>query len=76
LEQGFFPNAIPFNNKEAVEEKFKYIYANLKSQAAYLFAQKIINREISIEPTLLERKFSGKGFEKVPLRQILDKVTT
>ena len=71
--KGFFPNAIPFNNKEAVEEKFKYIYANLKSQAAYLFAQKIINREISIEPTLLERKFSGKGFEKVPLRQILDK---
>ena len=56
-----------------MEEKFKYIYANLKSQAAYLFAQKIINREISIEPTLLERKFSGKGFEKVPLRQILDK---
>ena len=28
---------------------------------------------LSIEPTLLERKFSGKGFEKVPLRQILDK---
>jgi hypothetical protein len=71
--KGFFPNAMPFNNRESVEEKFKYIYANLKSQAAYMFAQKIINREISIENTLLERKFSGKGFENVPLRQILDK---
>lgn len=71
--KGFFVNALPFNNKEAVDEKLKYIYANLKSQAAYLFAHKIINDEISIEESLLDRKFSGKGFEKLPLRQILNK---
>lgn len=71
--RGFFPNAVPFNNREAVDEKFKDIYSNLKSQCAYLFAQKIINNEISIEPSLLVRKFSGKGFDNLPLSQILNK---
>lgn len=71
--KGYFPRAIPFNNREAVEEKYKDIYANLKSQCAYLFAEKIINGEISIEPSLLSRKYSGKGFENVPLSQILNR---
>lgn len=72
-EKGFFPRAVPFNNREATEEKYKGVYANLKSQAAYLFACKLIDGEISINPGLLDRKFSGKGFENVPLRQILNK---
>ncbi len=71
--KGFFPNAVPFNNKAAVEEKFKYIYPNLKSQAAYMFAQKVINAEISIESTLLTRKFSGKRFKDMPLKDILNR---
>lgn len=71
--KGYFKNAIPFNNREAVHEKYKDIYANLKSQCAYLFGQKIIDGKISIEPSLLLRKYSGKGFENVPLSQILNK---
>ena len=38
-----------------------------------MFACKLIDGEISINPDLLDRKFSGKGFENVPLRQILNK---
>ncbi|MCC8038366.1 MAG: terminase family protein [Bacteroidales bacterium] len=71
--KGFFPNAIAFNNREAVAKDFKDIYSNLKSQAAYTFAQRIINREMSIEPTLLTRKYSGKGFSNMALRDILNK---
>lgn len=71
--KGFFRNAVPFNNKEAVEEKYKGMYENLKSQAAYLFAKKITEKEVSIDENLLDMKFSGKGYEKVPLRQILMK---
>ena len=69
--KGYFPKAVPFNNREAVDDKFKHIYDNLKSQAAYTLAQKIIELEISIEPSLLDRKYSGKGFSNMLLRQIL-----
>lgn len=72
-ERGFFPRAIPFNNREAVDDRYRGVYADLKSQAAYLFACKLIDGEISINPELLDRKFSGKGFDNVPLRQILNK---
>ena len=34
--QGFFPKATPFNNKEAVQEKFKGVFFNLKAQALSL----------------------------------------
>lgn len=71
--KGFFKRAIPFNNRESVEEKFKNVYGNIKSQVAYMFVQKILDGEISINPRLLERKFSGKGFQNVPLAQILMK---
>lgn len=69
--KGFFPNAMPFNNMAAVEPDFKYIYANLKSQAAYMFVEKIINKEYSINPNILERRYSGKGYEDKMLRDIL-----
>jgi len=68
---GYFPNAVPFCNTAAVDPKLKYVYNSLKSQAAYLLAQKIINRDISINPHLLDRKFSGNGYSNVPLRDIL-----
>lgn len=69
--RGFFKRARPFNNMGAVEPEFKYIYSNLKSQAAYSFARKIMNKEISINPNLLNRRYSGNGYEKNLLSQIL-----
>lgn len=69
--RGFFPKAVPFDNNGAVDPKLKRIYRNLKAQAAYLFAQDILERKISINPDLLNRKFSGNGFANLTLREIL-----
>lgn len=69
--KGFFPHARPFNNMAGVEPRFKGMYHDLKSQCAYMFAHKLMDGEISIEQRLLERRFSGKKFSNVPLRQIL-----
>lgn len=71
--KGFFPRAVPFNNREAVSDEFKYIYANLKSQAAYMFAQALVNGEISINPDLVNRKISTRHAQNVPLYLILNK---
>lgn len=78
--KGFFPDAIPFNNMGAPisqsikdDKGVRSLYANLKSQCAYLLYMKIKEREISFDQDLLDRKYSGDGFEKNPLRQILMK---
>ena len=78
--KGFFPDAVPFNNQAAPialdrkeENGIKYLYKDLKSQCAFMFYTEIKERTISIEPALLERKFSGNGFKNLPLRQILMK---
>lgn len=78
--RGFFKDAVPFNNlaapipeTSAEKESIKAMYANLKSQCAYLLVQDFRNGNISFEPDLLDRKFSGDGFEKMPLRNILQK---
>lgn len=71
--KGYFRRAVPFNNRESVDEKLKNVYDTIKSQSAYLFAKKLINGEVSINQRLLDLKFSGKGFEKTPLRSILMK---
>lgn len=78
--KGYFPDAVPFNNmaapiaQSAKDEKgIKALYANLKSQCAYLFYRKIKELEISIDKGLLSRKYSGDGFEKTPLSSILQK---
>lgn len=78
--KGFFPDAVPFNNQAAPiaknrseEEGIKFLYKDLKSQCAWLFYKIVKDRLISIDPGLLERKYSGNGFEKLPLRQILMK---
>lgn len=71
--KGFFPHAVPFNNLGAVDEDKRNIYANLKSQAAYMFAQQIIDEELSINPDLLDRKYSGNGYTLLPLRNIIQK---
>lgn len=69
--KGFFPKAKPFNNAAAVSQDFKYIYANLKSQAAYMFADNVNDLRISINQNLLELRFSGKGYENKKLSDIL-----
>ena len=78
--KGFFKDAVPFNNQAAPiaatkqEEKgIKYLYKDLKSQCAFLFYKAVKDKGFSIDSDLLERKYSGKGFDKVPLRQILQK---
>lgn len=76
--KGFFPNAVPFNNMAAPmprnrEEKdsIRAMFGNLKSECAYILVQKIKENQLSINPDILDRRFSGDGFEKMPLRQIL-----
>lgn len=69
--KGYFTHAVPFNNVEAVKPKFKNLYNNIKSQCAYLFARKVQNGEISFNPSILDRRFSGKGYEGRKLRDIL-----
>lgn len=71
--KGFFKKAVPFNNAAAVSDEFKYMYGNLKSQAAYMFAEKLKNGEISINPNLLDLRFSGKNYTDVRLADILMK---
>lgn len=78
--KGFFKDAVPFNNQAAPiaqihqeEGGIKYLYKDLKSQCAFLFYKMIKEKQISIDSSLLERKYSGNGFDKVPLRQILQK---
>ena len=78
--KGFFTEALPFNNQAAPialdrreEEGIRYLYKDLKSQCAFLFYKIIKERKISIAHELLERKYSGNGFNKVTLRQILQK---
>ena len=76
--KGFFPKAVPFNNLEAPvpadpseKDGIKAVYANVKSQCAYLFAKKLIRGEVSINEDLLSMPFSGDGFDKWPLRRVL-----
>ena len=70
--KGFFPKAIPFNAKEAVDEKFKGMYYNIKAQAFQYFADHIKDGTYSIAPELLERRFSGKGYKNKTLKEILN----
>lgn len=70
--KGFFPKAIPFNAKEAVDEKFKGMFYNLKAQAFQYFADHIKDGTYSIEPTILNKRFSGKGYDKKLLSEILN----
>lgn len=55
--KGAFPNAVKFNNQEAVDPKDKYLYDNKKSQCAYKFAERTQQEGWSIEQTLLKRRY-------------------
>lgn len=69
--KGFFPNAVPFNNRESVDDKYKGQFDNIKSQCAYIFYHALIDGEISINPDILEYRFSGKGYKMKRLADIL-----
>lgn len=78
--KGKFPDAVKFNNMaapipmtKADEQSIKYIYSSLKSQCADILVKKIKNDEISINPDLLSRKFSGNGYSDMTLYNILMK---
>lgn len=69
--KGYFKHAIPFNNVEAVQPKFKNIYDNIKSQCAYMFAERMQNGDMSFNSSVLDRRYSGKGFENRKVHDIL-----
>lgn len=69
--KGFFPRARPFDNNAGVNPRYKGMYANYKSQCAYIFAHKLMDGEISIEPRLLHQRYSGIGYKNTELGQIL-----
>ena len=68
--KGGFPNAIPFNNQEAVSNKDRGLYDCVKSQCAYKFAERTQQCQWSIENTLLYRRYKVGG-ETKSLRDIL-----
>lgn len=76
--KGFFPNATGFNNmgvpiasSPAERDSIKYMYSSLKSQCAYMLIQDFLSGAISINPRLLDMKFSGNGYKSLALRHIL-----
>ena len=69
--KGFYKKAMPFNNQEAVEPNFKGMYDTKKSQCAFMLADKFVQGEISFEPSILDRRYSGKNYTNLELRNIL-----
>lgn len=69
--KGFLKKARPFNNQEAVDDKYRGMYDTKKSQCAFMLADKFIQGEISFEPSILTRRFSGKNYARLELREIL-----
>lgn len=76
--KGFFKRAVPFNNQEGPYaqdrrdlELVKEDHDTLKSQCAYNLADAIRYGEITISRNLLDRRFSGKGFDNLTLREIM-----
>ena len=55
-----FPNAVKFNNQEAVDSEHRFLYDNIKSQCAYQFAQHTQQGLWSIERSLLNRTLMKK----------------
>lgn len=75
---GFMPQAQIFQNQgtpvkdgNLTQEIAKMSYRYLKDQCADKFAMAVKNLELSINPEILDKRFSGKGYRNVPLSQIL-----
>lgn len=65
-----FPNAVKFNNQQAVDDEYRFLYDNLKSQCAYMFAQHTQQGLWSIEPSLLNMSLMKKK-TRMSLRNLL-----
>ena len=72
---GHVKRAVKFTGTQKPEKQFEKSYKNVKSQCAEMLAHYIQDGKISIEPRLLDLKFSGKKgkYQKVPLKDILMK---
>lgn len=72
---GHVKRAVKFTGTQKPERQFEKSYKNVKSQCAEMLAHYIQDGKISIEPRLLDLKFSGKKgkYQKVPLKDILMK---
>lgn len=75
---GYFPRAVKFNNLEAPygktrieREQASLEFDSIKSQAAFTFGDEIKYREISINPSLLDRRVPIRGGEMMSVREIL-----
>ena len=64
-------NARPFSPKAMPTDGSRSKFENLKSECAYKFVERIKNRGYSIEPSILDMKFSGKGYKNLTVREIL-----
>ena len=69
--KGYFPNAKAFNNEGVPTNGDKTIYANLKSECAYKFVSRLRGGGYSIEKDLLGRRFNGKGYSLMSLKDVL-----
>ena len=70
--KGFFPKAMPFNAKEAVDEKYKGMYYNIKAQCFQYFADHIKDGTYSIDKYVLEKRFSGRNYKNKTVKEILN----
>lgn len=70
---GFMPNAKPFNNKAMPTNGDRSMFENLKSECAYKAVQRLKSGGYSMEPFLMGKKFSGKNYKNVMLKDILMK---
>lgn len=72
---GHVKRAVKFTGTQKPEKQFEDSYKNIKSQCAEMLAHYIQDGKISIEPRLLDLKFSGKKgkYQKVALKDILMK---
>lgn len=72
---GHVKRAVKFTGTQKPEKQFENSYKNVKSQCAEMLAHYIQDGKISIEPKLLDLKFSGKKgkYQKVALKDILMK---
>lgn len=72
---GHVKRAVKFTGTQKPEKQFENSYKNIKSQCAEMLAHYIQDGKISIEPRLLDFKFSGKKgkYQKVALKDILMK---
>ena len=55
-----------------MDDKYRGMYYNINSQAAYMFADHIKDGTYSIEDSLLDKRFSGKNYKNMTLREILN----